>query len=73
MPRISDDEFTEPFGKELLTTSEVAKALRVNVRRVARWGKNGTLTPCFANGKVRFLGTEVATLRDQLNKPRGDW
>ena len=71
MPRISE-EFTEPYGKELLTASEVAKVLRVNIRRVKRWGTNGTLTPCFAHGKVRYLGTEVATLRDQLGRPRGD-
>jgi hypothetical protein len=71
VPRISED-FTEPFGKELLTHSEVAKALRVNIRRVRRWGTNGTLTPCFAHGKVRFLGTEVATLRAQLSG-RNEW
>lgn len=66
-------DIDEPYGKELLTASEVAKFLRVNVRRVNAWGNKGWLTQCRANGKVKFLGVEVTALRDQMNKPHDEW
>lgn len=62
MPKHDDQEFEEPYGKELLTASEAAKILRIPVRRVVRMGQTGWLTPCFANGKIKYLGTQVASL-----------
>lgn len=62
MPKHDDQGFEEPYGKELLTTSEVAKILRISTRRVARMGQTGWLTPCFANGKIKYMGTQVASL-----------
>jgi hypothetical protein len=67
------DDYTEPFGKELLTASEVAKLLRINVRRVRNWGRKGWLTPCLSQGKIKFLSVEVAELQRQLNKPKDDF
>lgn len=62
MPKNEDQGFEEPYGKELLTASEVGKILRISPRRVTRLGQTGYLTPCFANGKIKYLGTQVASL-----------
>lgn len=65
-------DYTEPYGKELLTASEVGKFLRVHPRRVTAWGNKGWLTQCRSNGKIKFMSSEVAVLQGQLNKPRED-
>jgi hypothetical protein len=62
MPKRDDQGFEEPYGKELLTASEVAKILRISPKRVTRMGQVGYLTPCWANGKIKYMGTQVAAL-----------
>lgn len=62
-------EYIEPYGKELLTASEAAKFLRTKPRHVVSWGHKGWLTTCFSNGKVKYLGSEVAEMHAQTNRP----
>lgn len=54
---------------ELITTAELAKALRVSQRTLARWAKDGTLTPAFTlpNGHHRW---NLADVQRQLRERR---
>ena len=61
-----------PYGaavdEGLITTAELAKALRVSQRTLARWAKDGTLRPAFTlpNGHLRWNLADVQRqLRDQ--------
>lgn len=64
-PRSKSDEFSEPFGKELLTASEVAKFLRVKPGTVVNWGRKGWLTQVAHVNGVKYIGTEVTELGRQ--------
>jgi hypothetical protein len=72
----SESEFKEPYGKDLLTTSEVAKFFRVHPRTVAKWGRKKWLTQVkvpSAIGGIKYIGTEVQALYDQLKKPAEEY
>lgn len=61
-------EFNEPFGKELLTASEVAKACRVKVGTVVNWGRKGWLSVVDHPRGIRYYGTEVREMIEQRNR-----
>lgn len=56
-----------PKGRRerLLSTGEVARALGLNTRSVARWARNGLITPTMVSPGGRYLW-DLEDLKSQL-------
>lgn len=56
-----------PEGRRerLLSTGEVARALGLNTRSVARWARNGLITPTMVSPGGRYLW-DLEDLKSQL-------
>jgi excisionase family DNA binding protein len=56
-----------PEGRQerLLSTGEVARALGLNTRSVARWARNGLITPTMVSPGGRYLW-DLEDLKSQL-------
>jgi excisionase family DNA binding protein len=51
--------------ERLLSTGEVARALGLNTRSVARWARNGLITPTMVSPGGRYLW-DLEDLKSQL-------
>lgn len=58
---MADEDRAEP----LLSTGEAARALGLNTRSLARWARNGLVTPAMISPGGRYLW-DLEDLRSQL-------